>query len=70
MPIFEYKCQKCNHKFEKLVLKKDQIIKCPRCGSDALDKLLSVFNASVKSGNNSSGVCESGICNTCPTCEI
>ena len=42
MPIYEYKCQKCKHEFEKLVLtNNDQHIECPECKSNRADKLLS-----------------------------
>lgn len=67
MPIFEYKCKKCNNKFEKLVFNKEKI-KCPECGSDSLQKLFSVFNSSVKSKNNNSRACENGTCNVCSAC--
>lgn len=42
MPIFEYKCQKCGHTFENIVLDKNKIIKCPKCKSTNLKKLPSV----------------------------
>ncbi len=36
MPLFSYKCTKCGHEFEKLVLsfsKRDDAQTCPKCGS-------------------------------------
>lgn len=67
MPIYEYKCQKCGHKFEKLVFGKEKI-KCPKCGSTSLHKLFSTFSSSVKSGSHNSKSCQGGVCDICPTC--
>jgi putative FmdB family regulatory protein len=44
MPIFEYSCRKCNHRFETVVLSTREKIACPKCRSDALEKQLSVFS--------------------------
>lgn len=52
MPIFEYKCDACGEKFEELVSNSDQSVPCPKCQSDKVSKLLSVFAAS---GSSSSG---------------
>ncbi|OQY01689.1 MAG: hypothetical protein B6I26_03580 [Desulfobacteraceae bacterium 4572_130] len=42
MPIYEYKCKKCCHCFEKLVFKDDNVkIVCPKCENDNVQKLLS-----------------------------
>ena len=41
MPIYEYLCQACSHRFEvKQSIKDDPIKSCARCGS-AVDKLIS-----------------------------
>jgi putative FmdB family regulatory protein len=40
MPIYEYRCRDCETTFEALV-RTDQSVTCPQCGSHALDKLLS-----------------------------
>jgi len=42
MPIYEYECRKCGHRFEALVngsLKAS----CPGCQGDQLERMLSVF---------------------------
>jgi len=44
MPIFEYACRACGHEFETLVRASDTP-SCASCGSEALDKKLSVFLA-------------------------
>jgi len=42
MPIYEYVCDDCGHGFETLVRSTDAP-NCPQCGSNRLDKQLSVF---------------------------
>ena len=46
MPIFEYMCAHCGAKFEKLVLSasRERQIRCPECGSDAVEKTISTFS--------------------------
>lgn len=41
MPIFEYKCQKCSHEFEKLVRNSETPV-CPKCQAAEVEKLLSL----------------------------
>lgn len=70
MPIFEYRCEKCNSKFEvlhKSINHLDEVI-CPNCNSNKSKKLLSTFSASINGSSSSSfddysgGSCESGSC--------
>lgn len=42
MPIFEYVCQKCHHRFEHLVLG-PQRPKCPACASGKLERQVEAF---------------------------
>lgn len=42
MPIYEYACRECGRRFETLVRSGSEPA-CPACGSQALDKQLSVF---------------------------
>ncbi|KPK78843.1 MAG: FmdB family transcriptional regulator [candidate division Zixibacteria bacterium SM23_73] len=62
MPVYEYKCQKCGHKFEKLVFAKEKI-NCPKCKSKNLKKLFSVF-ATGKSYKKTDS-CKTGVCPFC-----
>jgi putative FmdB family regulatory protein len=59
MPIFEYCCRKCSHRFETIVLSASEKIARPKCQSSALEKQLSVFSspASGESAAGSSGGC-------------
>lgn len=41
MPIFEYKCRKCSHEFEKLV-RNNELPPCPQCQNADVEKLLSL----------------------------
>ena len=47
MPIYEYKCDDCGTKFEKLVRSGTQAseVECPSCGENHLKQELSTFAA-------------------------
>lgn len=45
MPIFEYNCQACDHRFETIVLSARETVNCPKCASKKVAKQLSVFSA-------------------------
>lgn len=66
MPIFEYKCDKCGHEFEKLVFGQQEVL-CPECGSNMVNKKISVFGMSGVEKQTSSGCssCSSGSCSSC-----
>lgn len=60
MPIFEYVCAECGHKFEKLILSasKARQIHCPECESQSVNKALSVFGLGASTvGVGSSANC-------------
>lgn len=48
MPIYEYICKKCDHRFETLVLRSAKP-ECPKCKSRSLAKQFSVFATQGKS---------------------
>lgn len=48
MPIYEYACSECGHKFEALV-RSSTVPECPRCHATALEKQLSVFATTASS---------------------
>lgn len=77
MPIYEFKCQKCETFFELLIMNtenKDEEIKCPACGAQSFERIMSSTNFSMKgsigNGMSSKGVsvqerqCSSGSCST------
>lgn len=45
MPIFEYRCQICGEKFDKLVRDSTDSseIRCPKCQSQEVKRLVSLF---------------------------
>lgn len=47
MPIFEYRCEKCGNVFDQFFRSLEEESQyrmvCPRCGSEGLRKLVSVF---------------------------
>ncbi len=46
MPIYEYRCSRCNNEFELLVLKTSPSPACPSCESPDIEQLLSGFAVS------------------------
>lgn len=65
MPIFEYRCESCNTKFEVLHRTsqyEDEVV-CPSCGSKNYKKLFSVFSASMGNGGSDSA-CSDGSCSS------
>jgi putative FmdB family regulatory protein len=42
MPLYEYECRKCHHRFEVIQKVSDRPVrKCPKCGKTGVEKLLS-----------------------------
>ena len=63
MPLFEFACRECGHKFEYLT-RAGQSPSCPSCHSDDLEKQLSVF--AVNAGTASATpVRATGPCGAC-----
>lgn len=57
MPIYEFKCQKCEEFFEILVMNKEdeeKELKCPACGAQSFERIMSSTNFSMKGSLNSS----------------
>jgi len=60
MPIFEYKCNKCDKSFEALVIGSD-VPECPSCKSRDLSRLMSKCGFFTKSsGSSNEGASVSG----------
>ena len=74
MPIYEYKCPKCGHKFELLrpLSQANEDAVCPRC-HECAPRVLSTFasfsvgegGVSSPVGGSSCGGCTSTGCDTC-----
>jgi putative regulatory protein, FmdB family len=67
MPLYEYKCNKCNNKFETLVLSSDDEINCPDCNSTNLEKLFSTFGVKSEDSFSSSSIPVGSGCGCTPT---
>ena len=49
MPIYEYQCEVCEHKLEKLQKISDELLKvCPACNRSSLNKLVSAATFRLK----------------------
>lgn len=72
MPIYEFKCLKCNEVMELLVKNsQDQMeMVCAKCGSEDLERLISTINFSMgggskpANGSTQTRSCGSGSCTT------
>jgi len=53
MPIYEYRCEPCDHTFETLIRGSSDVARCPKCGNMNIAKQFSV-PAAVHSGRSSS----------------
>jgi putative FmdB family regulatory protein len=71
MPIFEYLCDDCGNKFEKLVRRAAEaaVAECPSCGRDHVTTQVSSFAAPTNGGaKDSMPACPSGMCATPGLC--
>lgn len=51
MPLYEYQCNNCGHRFEKIVKFSDEPLKvCPQCGKETIEQLLSAPATHFKGG--------------------
>lgn len=56
MPIKEYECEACHHKFEEIVwLNEPGPTACPKCGKGPLKRLLSTFRITGVSRKSKEG---------------
>lgn len=46
MPIYEYECRQCGHRFEYLVLRTSPAAECPSCQTKDLKQLISLCSMS------------------------
>ncbi len=49
MPLYEYRCTECDHRFEILQRLGDGVegLTCPTCGTERLEKMFSTFAAAA-----------------------
>jgi putative FmdB family regulatory protein len=70
MPIYEYRCEDCGTKFEKLVRRTAAAseVACPSCGQNHLKQELSTFAAHANGKPTEAPVCPSGQCSNPGMC--
>ena len=70
MPLYEYKCPKCELRFEQLrsMSQCDEDAQCPQCHSSA-QRVLSTF-ASLSKDGGSAGSCSSCSGSSCDSCHL
>jgi putative FmdB family regulatory protein len=64
MPLFEYRCESCGHRFEQLT-RAGVAPACPKCDGNQLEKQLSTFAVSVQGGASASSVPADSPCARC-----
>lgn len=64
MPIYEYECQDCHHRFEFLMIGRKENPKCPKCGKGNLVRLPTSFGVKMgtDTGSYTGGSCPTGTC--------
>jgi putative FmdB family regulatory protein len=74
MPIFEYKCEDCGNRFEKLIRRdtEESELVCPACGKPHPAKQLSTFSAhAAGSSSKELPMCPNGgVCRTPGACGL
>lgn len=63
MPIYEYRCLKCNAEFETLVLGGSDKASCPECKGEDVERLMSA--CAFKSGGDFTPASGSSNCSSC-----
>jgi len=61
MPLFEYQCKACGHRFEALVVG-SRTPACPRCAGEQLEKQCSTFGMGASGRGFSSAVSAGPAC--------
>lgn len=72
MPIYEFRCLKCQELFEFLAVRSDDTMEthCPHCGAEDFERVMSSSNFAMGSASSGSGTskqtrtCSGGNCTT------
>ena len=69
MPLYEYRCEACDHRFE--ILQRlgagAETLSCPRCAAPRLAKQFSTFAATADPGGAAARPAAGGCCQGTPT---
>ena len=62
MPLYEYRCRECGHRFEILqrLGQGAEGLECPHCGAPGVEKLFSTFSAA--GGDSARSTSPGGTC--------
>lgn len=68
MPIYEYVCDECGERYERIVMSQTQAITCPKCESAKHTIQLSVFAAPANGAKSSANAspASAGSCGCTP----
>lgn len=50
MPLYEFECGKCQTVFEELVKSGNDMLHCPSCGGEKVEKKMSTFSGRMGQG--------------------
>jgi putative FmdB family regulatory protein len=64
MPLYEYRCEACDHTFELLVRGNTEL-KCPACAGTQLERQFSVFAVGAESPKAGARSASPAPCGTC-----
>jgi len=62
MPVYEYRCEPCDMRFERYVRTFAEPVTCPQCAGAGVEKLLSTFAVSGASPQNAPSSGGGGCC--------
>ncbi|MFP3927266.1 MAG: FmdB family zinc ribbon protein [Desulfobacteraceae bacterium] len=72
MPIYEYKCDRCDRVFECLVIGVGDEVSCPQCSGTDVHRVMSACSfksggaySPASGGGPSCSGCTGGTCSTC-----
>ena len=75
MPVYDYRCKDCNSVSEIFLRSSDSEVRCPRCGSENMERMISasymIKMGTSKSGNTCCGRrerCETPPCSEAESC--
>jgi len=67
MPIYRFKCKKCENEFEDLVMKRGETSPCPECGSKKVERMVSAPAKHVVKGADGT-LCDTQSCDIQSSC--
>jgi len=66
MPIYEYVCEDCSARYEKLVRSNGEAVACPKCGSAKRTLQFSTFSSAKGDSSAAESISSGGACGCTP----